>query len=116
VIPYSQSTKSLFTRSHAESSLFKRYTTVPRTNGTNSKEPGCACPESGCATGPRPCIQIIAAPAIAVARIITTSVHSAVDKLGEIDDEVLVLARSKREIKEDSLAVFINSCKANARQ
>ena len=36
---------------------------------------------------------------IIVATIITTSVHFSVDKLGEIDDEVLVLASSKREVE-----------------
>jgi hypothetical protein len=30
---------------------------------------------------------------------ITTSVHFAVEKLGEIDDEILVLARPKREVE-----------------
>jgi len=47
-----------------------------------------------------------AAPAVAVmvATIITTSVHFAVYKLREIDDEVLVLARSKREF-ENALEV-----------
>jgi hypothetical protein len=46
-------------------------------------------------------IQIIAiaAPAITVATIITTSVHFAVDKLGKIDDEVLVVASSKPEVE-----------------
>jgi hypothetical protein len=43
-------------------------------------------------TGLRLCI-LIAAPSIAV--------HFAVDKLGEIDDEVLVLARSKPEVEND---------------
>jgi hypothetical protein len=49
----------------------------------------------------RPYIQIIgiAALAITVATIITTSVHFAVDKLGKIDDEVLVLASSKPEVE-----------------
>ena len=42
----------------------------------------------------------IAAPAITVATIITISVHFAVDKLGEIDDEVLVLASSKPEVEK----------------
>jgi hypothetical protein len=38
------------------------------------------------------------AAAVMVAAI-TGSVHFAVDKLGELDDEVLVLARSKREVE-----------------
>jgi hypothetical protein len=48
-----------------------------------------------------PYIQIIAiaALAITVATIIATGVHFAVDKLGEIDDEVLVLASSKPEVE-----------------
>jgi hypothetical protein len=37
--------------------------------------------------------------ATVVVTAITTSVHFAVDKLGEVDDEVLVLAGSKREIE-----------------
>ena len=41
----------------------------------------------------------IAARAITAATIITTSVHFAVDKLGEIDDEDLVLASSKPEVE-----------------
>ena len=51
--------------------------------------------------GLRPYIQMIAiaAPVITVATIITTSVHFAVDKLGEIDDEVLVVANSKPEVE-----------------
>jgi hypothetical protein len=36
-------------------------------------------------------IIVIAALAITVATIIATGVHFAVDKLGEIDDEILVL-------------------------
>ena len=61
--------------------------------------------ESGCALGLRAVCIEFAAPAIAVATmIVTTSVHSAVDKLGEIDNEVLVLARSKREV-ENALEV-----------
>jgi hypothetical protein len=39
------------------------------------------------------------APAIAAVAISTTSVHFAIDKLGEIGDEVLVLASSKREVE-----------------
>ena len=54
----------------------------------------------GLRTGLGLCIQI-AAPAIAIATIISTSVHFAVNKLGEMDDEVLVLARSKREVEND---------------
>ena len=34
-----------------------------------------------------------------VAAAITTRVRFAVDKLGEVDDEVLVLARSKRKVE-----------------
>lgn len=37
--------------------------------------------------------------AAVVVPAITTRVHFAVDKLGEVDDEVLVLARSKREVE-----------------
>ena len=62
-------------------------------------------------TGLRPYIQILAivAPAITVATIITISVHFAVDKLGEIDDEVLVSASSKPEVKVPSrLTDFTN--------
>ena len=50
-------------------------------------------------TGLRLYIQTIVAPAITVATIFTTSVHFAVDKLGGIDDEVLVLASSKPEVE-----------------
>ncbi len=39
------------------------------------------------------------APAVAVATTITAGVHFAVEKLGEIDYEILVLARSKREVE-----------------
>jgi hypothetical protein len=54
--------------------------------------------------GPRNGLKVsiqVAAPAIAVtvATIITTSVHLAVDKLGELDYQVLVLARSKRKVE-----------------
>ena len=59
-------------------------------------------------TGLRLYIQIIAiaiaAPAITVATIITISVYFTVDKLGEIDDKVLVVASSEREV-ENSLAI-----------
>ena len=46
-------------------------------------------------------IQIIAtaAPVITFVTIITTSVHLTVDRLDEIDDEVLVLASSKPEVE-----------------
>ena len=56
--------------------------------GLKLKEPGWFPIELS--TGLKLYIQIIAAPAITVATIITTSVHFGVDKLGEIDDEVLV--------------------------
>jgi hypothetical protein len=42
---------------------------------------------------------IAAAAATAVAATVT-SVHLAVDKLGEVDDKVLVLAGSKREVEK----------------
>ena len=51
-------------------------------------------------TGLGLCIQI-AAPATAVTTIVTTRVRFAVHKLGEFGDEVLVLARSKREVEND---------------
>jgi hypothetical protein len=54
----------------------------------------------GLRTGLRLRIQF-ALPAIAVATIITASVHFAVDKLGELGNEVLVFARSKRELEND---------------
>ena len=54
----------------------------------------------GLRTGLRLCIQF-AAPATAVATIITTCVHFAVDKLGELGDEVPVFAHSKREVEND---------------
>ena len=41
----------------------------------------------------------MAAAAAAVIPAITTSVRFAVDKLGEINDEVLVFARSKRKVE-----------------
>ena len=52
-------------------------------------------------------------PRIAVATIITTSVHFAVDKLGEIDDEVLAFASSVPNVKlkiPSRLTDFTNIC------
>lgn len=49
----------------------------------------------------------MAAPAIAVTTIITTSVHFAVNKLSEIGDEVLVLSHSKREVEN---ALDVDRC------
>lgn len=46
------------------------------------------------------CIQI-AAPPIAVATLVSTSVHFAVDKLREVDDKVLFFPRSEREVEND---------------
>jgi hypothetical protein len=61
--------------------------------GLKSKESGCAYAQV---------VHSIAAPATAaVATIVTTRVHFAVDKLGEFGDEVLVIARSKREVEND---------------
>ena len=42
----------------------------------------------------------IAAATVRVAVAATTRVHFAVDKLSEIDDEVLVLARSELEVEK----------------
>ena len=56
--------------------------------------------EWDCATGFRLCIRFTL-PAIAIATIISASVHFAVDKFGELGDEVLVFARSKREAEND---------------
>ena len=67
--------------------------------GLKLKEPGCHGFRVELSTGFKQYIQIIAAPAIPFTAIITTSVHFGVDKLGEIDDEVLVLASSNREVE-----------------
>ena len=67
-------------------------------------------------TGLRLSIRIIAiaAPAVAVATIITTSIHFAVDKLGEIDNEVLMLASSKPEVENaleiDRFYEYLRGC------
>jgi hypothetical protein len=48
----------------------------------------------------RDCCLLLLIAAAVVVPAIATSVHFTIDKFGEVDDEVLVLARSEREIEK----------------